>query len=127
MSHWISYNANPQNNRVGDCTVRAISAALDKEWEQVYIELCIQGFLMHDLPNADYVWGEYLYKNGFRRNILPCDNGLCVTVEQFCKDNPEGIFLVCPKNHIVAIIDGKFLDTWNSGQEIINYYWKKEK
>lgn len=80
MSHWISYNANPQNNRVGDCTVRAISAALDKEWEQVYIELCIQGFLMHDLPNADYVWGEYLYKNGFRRNILPCDNGCCVTV-----------------------------------------------
>ena len=82
---------------------------------------------MFDLPNADYVWGQYLKNKGFKRNILPCDNGICITVEQFCYEHPNGIYLLCPKNHIIAVINGKFYDTWNSGQEILNYYWKREE
>lgn len=127
MNHFQSYNANPTNSRVGDCAVRAIATALGQDWEKTYVDLCLQGYIMHDLPNADYVWGEYLYNKGFKRNILPCDRGLCVTVNQFCEDNPRGIFIVCPKNHVVAVIDGRFLDTWNSGDEIINYYWRKDE
>ncbi|MBR5271067.1 MAG: hypothetical protein IKV64_02670 [Clostridia bacterium] len=127
MSKFIKYNANPAHNRIGDCTVRAISTALNQQWEKTYLELCIQGLIMFDLPNADYVWGQYLKNKGFKRNILPCDNGICITVEQFCYEHPNGIYLLCPKNHIIAVINGKFYDTWNSGQEILNYYWKREE
>ena len=34
MDSYVHYNANPSNNLVGDCTVRAISAVLDQEGEQ---------------------------------------------------------------------------------------------
>lgn len=37
---WIKRNENPINNRVGDCVVRAISTALNQEWEKTYTELC---------------------------------------------------------------------------------------
>lgn len=123
---WRPYNANPDKNRIGDCVIRAISTALEKPWEDVYIDLCLDGLIQHELPNADGLWGEYLKRKGFKRGILNCDEGVCVTVEQFCQDHPQGVYLLCPTNHIVAVIDGKFYDTWNCGDETINYYWRKE-
>ena len=60
------YNPNPiKNNRVGDCVVRAISKALDMSWEDVYIELTIQGYLLGDLLSSNGVWGDYLKSKGF--------------------------------------------------------------
>ncbi len=61
------YNPNPQGRVVGDCTVRAISKALGQSWEQTYIGLCLQGFLMGDMPSSNAVWGAYLRSKGFRR------------------------------------------------------------
>ena len=40
---FIRYNANPQGKNVGDCTVRAISKALGKEWGEVYTGLGLEG------------------------------------------------------------------------------------
>lgn len=36
---WIEFNNNPVGRRVGDCAVRAISKALDTDWESAYISL----------------------------------------------------------------------------------------
>ena len=33
------YNANPLNNNVADCTIRAISVAEGKTWDKTYKEL----------------------------------------------------------------------------------------
>lgn len=123
---WRSYNPNPKNNRVGDCTVRAISIALGQTWEDTYTQLCLEGLLMADIPSSDVVWGSYLKKNGFRRKILDCENGLCKTVKEFCEDHPKGLYLLCPKNHVLCVVDGDFYDTWDSGNEIVIYYWIKE-
>lgn len=30
---WIPFNPNPDANRVGDCTIRAISLATDQDWD----------------------------------------------------------------------------------------------
>lgn len=124
---WQFYNANPINNRIGDCVIRAISTALNQPWEKTYADLCIKGLIKCELPNADSLWGEYLREKGFKRGILPCDEGLCVTVDEFCRQNPQGVFLLCPNNHIVAVIDGNYLDTWDCGQEVLNYFWRKEE
>lgn len=122
---FCNFNANPKNNRVGDCVVRAICTAVGEDWESVYLDLCLMGLLQFNMPNADYLWGEYLKSRGFKRNILSCENGLCVTVKDFCKANPNGVYIVCPNNHVVAVIDGQYFDTWDCGDEIINYYWKR--
>lgn len=39
------FNPNPCGKNVGDCTVRAISKATGMEWGEVYLRLCIQGYL----------------------------------------------------------------------------------
>ena len=54
---FVSYNANPEHKNVGDCTVRAISKALGKRWDETYIGLVMQGYMMGDMPSANHVWG----------------------------------------------------------------------
>lgn len=39
------FNPNPNGRNVSDCTVRAICKATGKDWGEVYLALCIQGYL----------------------------------------------------------------------------------
>lgn len=57
-------NLNPEQKRVGDCTVRAIAAATHQSWAAVYAALVLAGFELHDMPSANYVWGSYLRRCG---------------------------------------------------------------
>lgn len=124
---WINYNANPAGRQVGDCTVRAVSKVLDEDWEQSYSGMALQGFMLCDMPSANHVWGAYLRNKGFKKHIIPDTCPDCYTVKDFCKDNPEGRYLVALSGHVVAIIDGNYFDTWDSGNEVPIYYFKKEE
>lgn len=64
------YNPNPEAARVGDCTVRALCKALEQDWNKTYLQLCVQGLLMADMPSANAVWGAYLSRRGFKRGIV---------------------------------------------------------
>ena len=121
------YNANPYKIRVGDCVIRAISKALNQPWEDTYIELTIQGYIMGDLLSSNSVWGAYLKSKGFDRDIISTDCPDCYTINDFCEEYPEGIFVVGTGTHAVAVIDGTIFDTWNSGDETPIYFYKKEK
>lgn len=123
---WIKYNANPEGKRVGDCTVRAISKATDQEWEAAYSALAVEGFLLYDMPSANHVWGAYLRRKGFRRNIIPDTCPDCYTVEDFCRDNPKGVYILALPSHVIAVIDGDYYDTWDSGAEVPIYYWERK-
>ena len=35
-------NKNPHGRNVGDCTVRALSKALDQDWYTTYLGLCVE-------------------------------------------------------------------------------------
>lgn len=119
-------NVNPVCRRGDDCTVRAIATVLDKTWEQVYVDLCVYGLKEYDMPSANHVWGEYLKDKGFTRHIVPNTCPLCYTVEKFAEDNPTGRYILALHGHVVACIDGCYMDSWDSGSEIVIYYWKKE-
>lgn len=121
---YIKSNINPQNKQVGDCVIRAISTALNQDWERTYIELAIQGFMMSDMPSSDSVWNEYLKSKGLTRYIVPdtCPN--CYTVRQFADEHPTGIYVVFVGQHVVAVIDGDYIDTWDSGDRVPIYYWE---
>ena len=120
------YNPNPKNTRVGDCAVRAISKAVGTDWQDAYIGLCAEGLALRDMPSANYVWGMYLKKYGFSEHMISsvCPN--CITVSQFAKDHQRGRYVLACQNHVVAVIDGTYFDTWDSGNEIVLYYYKKE-
>lgn len=119
------YNANPYKIRVGDCVIRAISKALNQSWEDTYIDLTIQGYLMGDLLSSNAVWDAYLKSKGFKRHIVPNDCPECYTIEDFCNEHPQGIFVIGTGTHCVTIENGCVFDTWNSSGEIPIYYYHK--
>lgn len=121
---YVNYNANPQQKQVGDCVIRAISTVLNQEWERTYIELAIQGFMMSDMPSSDSVWNEYLKSKALTRHIVPdtCPN--CYTVRRFADEHQEGHYLVFVGQHVVAVVDGDYIDTWDSGDRVPIYYWE---
>lgn len=124
---YINHNQNPDGRNVGDCTVRAISCALGKEWEEVYVRLCVQGFVMGDMPSSNAVWGAYLKRCGFRRNVIPDTCPECYTVADFAEDHPKGTYILALSGHVVCVKDGDYIDTWDSGNEIPLYYWQQEE
>lgn len=121
---WIEFNINPFGLRVGDCVIRAISKALDKPWEETYIDLCVQGFMMGDLPSSNAVWSAYLKHKGFKRfTVRDCPD--CYTLEDFCQDHPQGVFVIGTGSHAVAVVDGQIFDAWDSRRETPVYYFEK--
>ena len=124
---YTKYNPNPAGKSVGDCTVRAISKALEQSWEQSYTGLCLQGFEMGDMPSSNAVWGAYLRRNGFRRHVIPDTCPDCYTVEEFAAEHPQGTYILAISGHVVCVKDGDWHDTWQSGNEIPLYYWERNE
>lgn len=123
---WKQHNENPiKNNRVGDCVIRAISTALNQDWVKTYAELCVQGLMFCDLPSSNAVWGSYLAHKGYKRSVIP-NNCNCYTVEDFCKDHPNGTYILGTGTHALTVVDGDYYDVWNSGNETPIYYFTKE-
>lgn len=123
---WIKVNANPANKRVGDCVVRAISIATGKPWVDVYDDLYRVGRYEFNMMSSNDVWGKYLYWMGFEPFILPDACPECVTVREFARHFPIGTYIVGTGSHAVAIIDGNWLDTWNSADAVPEYFFVVE-
>ena len=121
------YNANPYKIRVGDCVIRAISKALNQPWEDTYIDLTIQGYLMGDLLSSNAVWGAYLKSKGFTRDIISNDCPECYTIQDFCNEYPQGTYVIGTGSHAVAVVDGQIFDTWDSSDETPIYFYRKEE
>lgn len=119
------YNPNPSGRRVDDCVIRAISKIFDMTWNEAYDEICNQGAIMHNMPSANVVWGEYLKEHGFQRYTLPNSCPHCYTIRMFARAHPHGIFAVATGSHVVAVIDGDYFDTGDSGDEVVAYYWER--
>lgn len=120
------FQNNPSGKVIGDCVVRAVSLATDENWQKTYIALALQGFLMSDLPNSDAVWGAYLRNSGFTRHAIPNNCPDCYTVEDFAKDHPEGVFVLGTGSHAVTIIQGDWMDAWNSKDEVPIFYYSRD-
>lgn len=124
---WIQYNPNPTGRSVDDCSIRAISKALDTDWETAYILVCSNGLAMGDMPHADSVWGSVLREKGFYRKTIPniCPN--CYTIKDFCHDNPKGTFVLGTGTHVATIVNGDLFDSWDSSREIPIYVWYRKE
>lgn len=121
------YNPNPVGRRVGDCAVRAIAKALDIDWETAYLKNIINGFQMGDVPSSDSVWGATLRQNGFYRKSIPDTCPDCYTAKDFCEDHPQGVYVLGFGGHVATVKDGDLYDSWDSSNEIPQYYWYKEE
>ena len=121
---WIRLNVNPRKKRVGDCVIRAIAIATGQTWHEVYTALYRVGFREADMMESNEVWGKYLYRLGFEPFILSDACPKCTTVREFAKYFPVGTYIVGTGNHAVTVIDGDWIDTWNSGSCVPAYFFK---
>lgn len=113
---------NPRKKRVDDCAIRACALATGNTWDEVYDDTHKIGKHYKDMQNANSIWGEYLYDNGFRRK-KPC---AIMSVSDFCHAYPSGTYVLGLNGHVVTAINGCYMDTWDCGHKTVIYYWERE-
>lgn len=120
------YNPNPSGIFTDDCIVRATCKVLDISWEAAYMGICLKGLDLHNMPDKNVVWDKYLLENGMKMYAVTNHCPQCYTVMDFCRDHPIGKFIIGTGSHVVAIVNGDYYDTWDSGYEVPVFYWKGE-
>lgn len=123
---WQAYNPNPLKRSVGDCSVRAISAALGIDWEQAYALIAAKGFALGDVISSNAVWGAVLRDHGFTRYTIPNTCPDCYTFEDFARDHPKGIFVLGTGTHAAVVKHGVLMDAWNSSNETVQFVWYRK-
>lgn len=137
---YIHYNDNPFGLDVGDCVIRAISLALNYNWFMVHDELCFLSRKMADMPSSNRVWKAYLKEKGISERMIDTQCPNCLTVEEFCDSHNRGRYIlstceykkanniVVTGTHVIAVIDGDYYDTWDSGGDIpLSYFYVWDK
>lgn len=124
---YVFKNENPLKKMVDDCVIRALATATGKSWDEVASELFIEQLNQKDLQNANSVWSVVIEKNGFVKKNLPCTYSSCYTVRQFANEHPHGIYVLGDGAHAVVCIDGYYVDTYDSGDRTVLFYFQKER
>lgn len=123
-------NPNPDNNRTPDCVVRAIALATQQSWGTVYRDLFEFSFERNRMLSDQTLIEIYLKHLGWVKHPAPRrpDNRRYKGYE-FCKEiipeqlQGKTIIAKIGAEHIVAIIDGKINDIWDSSSRSIGNYW----
>ena len=124
---FIQYNQHPYNSNMDDCVLRAIATFYGITWEEAFLMVAMQGYNMKIYPtNRNDVWGTMLHEQGCEFSYINFSCPNCVTVKKFADDHPRGHYILGTTTHVIAVINGNYYDTWDSGEEYPVYYFKKE-
>lgn len=111
------YNANSHGNRINDCTIRAISLATGKSWNETYKELANaarkKGLMMDSI---EFING---YLDSKYKRV--CHNS--ITLDEFINEYPYGTYIISMPGHLTCVIDGVCYDTFNPKDRIIWCSW----
>ena len=124
---FVYFNANPAGLYRGDCVIRALSLVFNDTWRHIYADLTMMGYFEYDMPNANAIITEYLTLNGFIYHDIPDMCPDCYTIREFADDHSYGTYVVATGSHVVAVINGFYYDTADSGDEIPIYYFERKE
>lgn len=113
--------------RAGDCVVRAICNAMDKDYKEVYKEIATRNKVImgkksvrHGTPKS--VSREYLKEQGWVWCSAPKFKGRKARPA----DLPNGMVIAKQARHLVAVWNGIPLDTFDSSKKMVYGYWIKK-
>lgn len=115
---FVYYNANLNNEKIGDCVIRAISLALDLDYD-VVVKLLLKNskYFNCDLLVKD-CYGKLLEDMGFK-----CYDGRGYTVKEIAEDFYNKKLLLRIENHLTASLYGDIYDLWNTSYEPVDVFW----
>lgn len=127
------YNPNPMQKyhrdgkpykwKYSDCVIRAISKIRDLDWVDTFdlvAEYCRENYMVScdryliDLMLKDMGYNKIGFKSKER-----------LKVKAFCKKFPKGKYFCNVTGHVVAVVDGCYYDTWDSGDMYVTSYFEK--
>lgn len=129
---WVYYQPNKKDikDKYGDCTIRALSKALGVTWLEAFdltIPICREEQVTNVFNAPIDARKRTMDKLGFDYTGVSNKRGTTrPTVYTFAKDHPTGTYICNVANHEVAVVDGKYYDTWDSGNcSLYGYFTKR--
>lgn len=111
------YNANVLGKYENDCTVRAISFATGKSWDETYERLSdiaqYEGTMMDD---RNFI-RKYL-NNKYKRLLIKAD-----TVGEIAAEYPDNILLITMNGHITCSKFGVIYDSFDPRDRLVEDAW----
>lgn len=129
MYKYYQPNEKDLKDKYGDCTIRAISKALNCSWLEAY-DVCVPFEREEQCPISCMTLD--LYKKvfgslGFEYHSITVKKGSKrPTVESFSKEHKKGTYICRVANHFVTVVDGDYFDTWDSGDCCLYGYYEKK-
>lgn len=128
------YNANPKGRFTTDCVIRAISTATQIAYAET-VRTLAEWQIRTGFDDGDAsCYGKMLEADGWTKQRQPRKpDGKKYTGSEFCDwliktgewKRHRRIIAHLGGNHVVAIIDGRVWDTWDSTDGCIGNYWTK--
>lgn len=124
---YVNLNINPKQRKASDCVIRTFALALNQSWEDTYRELCELGVKMYRIPNEKATYEKYAKNKNMEKKKIELVNGRKPTVESFADSHKKGTYILSVANHLVAVINGKYYDSWDCGHKSVYTFWEVTK
>ena len=121
------FNAHPKGIKTGDCVVRAIATATNKDYLECRREL---NQAKRDLGHSAYKDTKFLYdylKDYPRLIFKPVKGEPRLKGSDFTELHPKGTYILKMAGHITTCIDGVILDTWDCSYRSVYTAWEIAK
>jgi len=119
-------NPHPKGIKTGDCVVRAVSLAFDKDYLEARRDLnkAKRESKFDSYKDTKFI---YDYLKEYERLIIAVERGKPrMKADEFVGKYGKGTYIVKMAKHIACIKNGKLLDTWDSSEKTIYTAWKIE-
>lgn len=133
---WVKFNPNPdtkkytrgkrKGEKVGhsDCVIRGFCKLFKEDWVTTYKRLCERGLEVFDIPNSKTTYTTFLKQN--KTLTIRYSGRKQLTVRQVAEQTKgtRKTYLLKCSGHVVAICNGKYYDSWDSGGEFVKSAWE---
>lgn len=118
---FVYTNPHPKGLHTDDCVKRAIVLTTGKDYKEVQRELNqLKNRIGAKHYNDGKVWKHYMKENNFIKLSFPAVAGEPrMDGHRFVEEYKSGAYILHMAKHLVAVVDGNLLDTWDSRDKCV--------